>query len=373
MTAALFASVASARPAWSQSAEERASARQLVKDADKKLAAHDPDGAIELFEKAFALVRAPTIRLEQGRAELKLGRLIEAQQHLLEATRTVPAPGEPPSWVAARKDAATEAAGIDARLAFLELSVTPQPWMKPPQVSIDKMHIENTTLGVPRALNPGAHTIHVETEGADPIDQQMTLAEGERQKLALTLQESVAHKAAIAEQERLKQEAMLAEQKRVADEQQRLRDEAAKAEAERLAAEKAKRDREEIAAREEAERRERMAAAGSRRGWGWTFVGVGIAAGVGAGVFMGLGVLDNNLIKNGGLSNSSDISEAASTGATFNSLAIGLGIGAGVCLAVGIPLIVSGSGGEKPSAAASLSVSPMPVQNGQGVMTTLRF
>jgi hypothetical protein len=186
--AALLACVVGARPAFAQpSAEDRASARLLAEDADRRLSANDLPGAIDLFQKAYALVPAPTLRLAQARAEAKLGRLIEAQQHMLEAARTTPQPGEPPSWASARQDATAEAAALDSRLSSLELSIT-APQGVTPRVTIDTLPIGASTLGVPRALDPGAHVIHAEAEGAQTVDQTITLKEGEHQKLALTLE-----------------------------------------------------------------------------------------------------------------------------------------------------------------------------------------
>ena len=129
---------------------------------------------------------APTIRLAQARAEVQIGRLIAAQQHMLDAAHSPAKAGQPPSWAAARKDAANEASALNARFASLELSIAPASVA--PIVTIDGQSVAATTLSVPRALNPGAHAVHVEASGFRTIDQSVTLHEGERQKLDFTLE-----------------------------------------------------------------------------------------------------------------------------------------------------------------------------------------
>ena len=65
---------------FAQSADDRATARIIAEDADKKAQAGDYQGAVDSFTKAYSLVPAPTIKVARAHAYLKLGRLIEAQQ-----------------------------------------------------------------------------------------------------------------------------------------------------------------------------------------------------------------------------------------------------------------------------------------------------
>ena len=92
----VLAALTCAPLARAQTPEERASARVLVEQADKKLGEKDFQAAVDLFAKAFLVVPAPTIRLAQARAEVRLGRLIAAQQHMLEAARSPAQAGQPP-------------------------------------------------------------------------------------------------------------------------------------------------------------------------------------------------------------------------------------------------------------------------------------
>ena len=161
--AALLAAVTCAPLAVAQTPEERASARVLVQQADKKLDEKDFQAAIDLFAKAYLVVPAPTIRLAQARAEIQMGRLIAAQQHMLEAAHSPAQAGQPASWATAHKDAANEASALNARFASLELSIAPASVA--PIVTIDGQSVAPSTLSAPRALDPGAHAVHVEASG----------------------------------------------------------------------------------------------------------------------------------------------------------------------------------------------------------------
>jgi hypothetical protein len=194
----------------------------------------------------------------------------------------------------------------------------------------------------------------------EPRRQSLAAAEEEQKRQAVEAEEH---------RRKLEQEA---EKKRVQEEAERRRQEAAAKEQALRDAEKAERERQQAAERAEAERRGRIAAARARRTWGYALAGGGLASGAGAVVFLLLGNSQNSTIKNGNLATANDISSAASSGATDNSVAIGLGITGAVACAVGIPLILSGRtspSDEKPAAAVSLS----PLPHGAGLLTTVRF
>lgn len=171
--------------ARAQSPEDRASARLLIEQAEKKAADKEYAAAIDLFVKAFTLIPAPTIRLAQARVEAQAGHLIEAQQHLLEAARSSPQSGEPPPWASARQIAATEAEALQARIPSVEITVSPSD--SSTTILVDGRTIAAGRLGIPRALDPGRHAIHVEVSGFEPADREVTLREGERQTMEIVM------------------------------------------------------------------------------------------------------------------------------------------------------------------------------------------
>ncbi len=173
-------------PAPAQSVQDRASARVLAEDADKKMTSGDFAGAAESFTKAYAFVPAPTIKVARAHAYLKLGRLIEAQQDLLDAARSDPQAGEPASWADARHKAVAEAETITPRLPLLVLGVTGAP-VDRLTLTVDGQPVAVATLGSPRAVNPGAHALRAEAPGYLPAEQSVTLAEAERKTVTFAL------------------------------------------------------------------------------------------------------------------------------------------------------------------------------------------
>jgi hypothetical protein len=182
VSAALASLLALSTPvtALAQSAQDRASARVMADDADKKVAAGDLAGAIDSFTKAYAFVPAPTIKVARAHAHLKLGHLI------VDAARSDAQPGEPPSWGEARHKALAEADAITPRLPLLVLGVTGAPADRV-NFTVDGALVPPATLGAPRAVNPGTHTVKAEASGFLPAEESVTVAEGEHKTVTLTL------------------------------------------------------------------------------------------------------------------------------------------------------------------------------------------
>ena len=187
LAAALAPSAARAQaPPSAPSAEDRASARAMAVDADKKIAAGDYAGAADSFAKAYAFEPAPTLKVARAHALLKLGRMIEAQADLLDAARSEPRPGEPPSWGEARNKADEEAEAMMPRIPLLSLGFTGAPADKV-TLKIDGLPLAVATLGAPHAVNPGAHTVRAEAEGYIAAEQVVTMAEGDLKTIIFPL------------------------------------------------------------------------------------------------------------------------------------------------------------------------------------------
>jgi hypothetical protein len=170
-----------------QSAEDRATARALVAEAEKKLESRDFQAALELFQKAHALVPAPTLKVAMARAMASLGRIVEAEQLFREAARSAPQPNEPTSWATARERAAKEVQALEGRIPYLEISISGVP---PPGIRlfIDGTEVNVALLGSPRAMNPGSHVVRVEAAGHAPAEQRVTVNEGQRERVSLALE-----------------------------------------------------------------------------------------------------------------------------------------------------------------------------------------
>lgn len=186
--ALLLASLFCSPPLAAQSAEDRATARDLADQGKTRLEAGDTRGALELFRRADALYPAPTLKLAVARALIKLGDLAEAAALLRDVAMSKADPKEPEAWSKAREAAAAEAEALRPRIPTLELSIKGPA---SPVVLLDGKPYPAAALGVARAINPGTHKIEASADGWERGMQEISLKEGERKKIELSLKQGV--------------------------------------------------------------------------------------------------------------------------------------------------------------------------------------
>ncbi len=177
----------SAPGAQAQTEQDRAAARDLAQQADARIAAGNLDEAIDLFQKADALVPAPSLKLAVARLLVRKGKLVEAQILMQDIARSAPVALEPAPWARARAEAREEAEALVPRLCTLEISLRGPAEGAPVQVSLDDEPLAPASIGVPRVLNPGPHTVVAESPGFKTERRSFELAEGAREKMTLAL------------------------------------------------------------------------------------------------------------------------------------------------------------------------------------------
>src|SRR6267378_5282553 len=111
-TLALLFSLALLSPAAlaEPTAADRATARTLAQEGQQALESRNFAVAIDKFSRADSLVHAPTLLLGLARAQVGLGRLVEAQENYNRIIRDGVAPNSPHSWAKALDDANKEVA-----------------------------------------------------------------------------------------------------------------------------------------------------------------------------------------------------------------------------------------------------------------------
>ncbi|XXX82290.1 hypothetical protein WMF30_26375 [Sorangium sp. So ce134] len=177
--------------ALAQSDQDRAAARSLATQGAEAFTSGRFDEAIDLLGRAEALVHAPTHLLLIARAQTRLGRLVAAKETYLRIVREELPPTAPSPFKKAQQDAREELAAVDPRIASLRIALEGAAGRKI-VVKLDGQPVADALLGVHRPIDPGNHAVTVYPPGLSPIEQAVTLGDGERKELKIPVPESPA-------------------------------------------------------------------------------------------------------------------------------------------------------------------------------------
>lgn len=177
----------SAKAATEPSAADRAAARTLAQEGYEALTAKDYPTAIDRYKRALSLVRAPTLLRDLARAQVGLGKLVEAHENYSQILREGVAADAPPPWVKAVADAKAEIATIAPRLSWVTISVEGPAH---PKVTIDGAPVGEGSLDVKRPEDPGRHELRAMADGYYTAKKTVTLKEGESVKIAFELEDA---------------------------------------------------------------------------------------------------------------------------------------------------------------------------------------
>jgi len=172
------------RTALAQSDSNRATARALAEEGYNALKLRKYDIAEDRFRRADALVHAPTLVVDQGRALIGLGRYLDAQEKFELVLREGVADNAPVVWKNAVADASKLLGEVRPKVAWLTIVV---PHVQHPRVLIGGRPIAEAAIGVKFALNPGTQTVEAAADGYNPKSESITLGEGSEQTLEITL------------------------------------------------------------------------------------------------------------------------------------------------------------------------------------------
>jgi len=161
------------------------STRAMVRDTGAQALADYRAGnyraALDKLERAYSLLKVPTLALWSARSMARLGRLVDASERYLQATRLPVSEGDIELQKQAIATARQERAQLLPRIPMLTVLVMPGL----PQdglVTIDGSTVPPATLGMARPVDPGRHLVVVGCYGQN-YQQQAVLAEGQSQKL----------------------------------------------------------------------------------------------------------------------------------------------------------------------------------------------
>jgi hypothetical protein len=161
---------------------DRATARALAREGNEAQKQGAFALAAERFARAEELVAAPTLLLGLARAQVGLGKLVEAYEIYQRILREGVEPGSPAPFARAVEDAKHEAPALAPRIAWITIDVLGPA---APTVLVDGADVPPAALGVRRPYNPGTHTIQVTADGFARVDRTFGVTEGEAQTVTL--------------------------------------------------------------------------------------------------------------------------------------------------------------------------------------------
>jgi PEGA domain len=169
------------------SAGDRATARTLAQQGFEALRDKDYATAIDRYTRALAIVHAPTLLRDLARAQVGLGKLVDAHENYSTIIREGVAADAPAPWAKAVADAKAEIGPLTSRLATLNITVTGPAH---PRVTIDGAPIAEASLGVKRPADPGSHEIRAIAAGYYTAKKSVALKEGEAVNIAFELEDA---------------------------------------------------------------------------------------------------------------------------------------------------------------------------------------
>jgi len=174
-------------PAFAQQPNDqlRATARALGDEGVKHFEAGRYSEALDRFERADALVHAPTLGLLAARSLEKLGRLVEAAERYRAVMLVQLDAKAPEAFKEAQETASKELEAVRARIPTLEI-VVEGPGAEAATVMLDGNEVPKAIIGVKTPINPGVHRLEAETPTAAAVSD-LTIDEKQAARAVLTL------------------------------------------------------------------------------------------------------------------------------------------------------------------------------------------
>lgn len=167
-------------------ASVRMAARELAVTGAEAYDKQDYVTALERFQRAEALFRAPSISVMLARCLARVGRVVEAVDKYEETRRTRVEPNSPEAFQRAVAEANAEIDAVKARVARLELKL-PSDAPAGVEVRLDDKPVQPALLGVDIPIDPGPHRVVARAPGRAVYSQQLSMADGARQELEIVL------------------------------------------------------------------------------------------------------------------------------------------------------------------------------------------
>lgn len=164
--------------------ETRNAARDLAGQGKIAFERGDFETSLDLFHRAYTLVPVPSIAIFEARSLASLGRLVEAEEAYLRASRAKLDAGAPDAFRSAARDADEELQTLRPRIPKLKLVLTGEGAEHPELVvKIDGNEVPKALRGVEMPFNPGKHQLTAQAPGGERVQVQFVLAEREHEQV----------------------------------------------------------------------------------------------------------------------------------------------------------------------------------------------
>jgi hypothetical protein len=166
--------------ALAQSDADRATARALGQEGQAALDKKDFPTAEDRFRRADKMFHAPTLLLGLSRALAAEGKYVEAQEGYNRIIREGMPAGGGEAFKRAIDDANKEVEAVTPKVGAVTITVKSQAGAEvaDPQVVLDEHPINSASLGIKRAIDPGAHVLRVSATGYKPAEMKFATLEG---------------------------------------------------------------------------------------------------------------------------------------------------------------------------------------------------
>ncbi len=184
VTLALGVSPAFANESASVDSASRGAAREIAQEGVEAYQNEDYASALDRLERAYKVLRVPSLALWSGRALEQNGKLVEAAERYLEATRmTVDDGSERAVQEASQRDAKAAHDTLAPRIPKLVIEIDGAA-AESVDVTVAGEPVSSSLLGIARPTNPGTFKV-VGKVGSELVEEEVTLAEGEKQSVTL--------------------------------------------------------------------------------------------------------------------------------------------------------------------------------------------
>ena len=172
-------------PAPAVDSHTRTAARTLAAQGAEAFENQEYLVALDLFQRAGALIPAPTIVLMEARTLVELRRWVEAADKY-SAVKHMQSSEEANSvFQMAVQAADDELSALRQRIPLLNVRVQQDHGSEPVEVWIDGRLLPKPLIGVDNPLDPGNHRVEVRQPSREPIVREVMLREADRQQLVI--------------------------------------------------------------------------------------------------------------------------------------------------------------------------------------------